>query len=187
MRVGFGLLVVAVALATLVLPRCAVADSGPELIGSSTEDYAVLDGTFVVKVWLRSAVPISEVVLCYVDQEGTPADAAMSLVQGDATDGWWQTTVKPYVWIEEGRGWSERHVDYDAMTVRVFLPEEVVVFDRSIAAWHVRREMTPAVSGTAFPLVMASSALVAMASAKVILTMQERRRRRNSPEDEVPQ
>ncbi|MBE0430834.1 MAG: hypothetical protein IBX67_03295 [Dehalococcoidia bacterium] len=187
MRIGLGLLVVMVASALLVLPHSAVADSRVEFCGSSTEDYTVPDGTFVVRVWLKSVVPISEVVMCYLDQEGNAAEATMSLVEGDATDGWWEATVWPYVWIEEGFGWCERYVDTDSMTVRVFLPGEVVAFHRSIAAWHVRREITLAVGGTALPIVLGSAAMVAIASVKGMRIIQERRRRRRSPEGEARQ
>lgn len=59
-----------------------------EVNGSRVKDYTTVNGTAVISLWVQSEGAVSSVVLSYVDQEGEPACAAMTLTEGDDHDGW---------------------------------------------------------------------------------------------------
>jgi len=114
--------------------------AGVEVHGSSCQDYTAANGTAVISFRLQSESAVSNVSLSYFDENGEQACASMDLIRGDFYDGWWRTSIKPYVLREE----IEHTTTYrlDVRTLHVSLDESVVDVDVSRSLGSVTAERT---------------------------------------------
>ncbi|UCE16870.1 MAG: hypothetical protein JSV12_04510 [Candidatus Bathyarchaeota archaeon] len=95
-----------------------------ELIGSSFRNSIDVNGTAVIGFLLQSEGIVSNVVVSYLGLQERLVNETMSLVKGNGTYGWWETTIIPKVWTEKVDGELRNHIE--AMKLYVTLPHVVM-------------------------------------------------------------
>ena len=119
------------------------ADNEIEVIGSSFKNSITVNGTAVIGFLLQSETAVSNVVFSYVDQQERLINETMNLIEGNATYGWWKSTIIPKV-LEEKVGEETRyHIDATKMKLYVFLPHavnEIAISESLLGYWSVQAE-----------------------------------------------
>jgi len=138
--------IVAIALLANVVKVTAAssnADNEIEVMGSRFKNSIAVNGTAVIGFLLQPKTAVSNVVISYVGQQERLVNETMSLVEGNATYGWWEATIIPKVWEEKVGGETRYHVDAATMKLYVFLPHavnEIAISESLLGYWSVHDE-----------------------------------------------
>lgn len=138
--------VVAIILLTNVVEITAVSSSATnevEVIGSSFKNSIAVNGTAVIGFLLQSKTAVSNVVISYVDQLERLVNETMSLVDGNATYGWWKATIIPKVWEEKVGGETRYYIVASTIELYVFLPHavnEIAIPEGLLGYWSIQMD-----------------------------------------------
>jgi len=146
-RTIFGIVMLLLALLmssmSVVTVASSNADNEIEVIGSRFKNSIAVNGTAVIGFLLQFKTAVSNVVVSYVGQQERLVNETMSLVEGNATYGWWEATIIPKVWEEKVGGETRYHIDASTMKLYVFLPHavnEIAISESLLGYWSVHEE-----------------------------------------------
>jgi hypothetical protein len=148
MKRMWGILMFSLAITLMQVGQATVnAGDGVEIVGISTKDFTVVNGTVQISFQISSGTLVENVVLSYIDYEGKVVNTTLIPTEKNGEQ-WWGATIKPKV-FEEKEG-DEATTSIRIEKLFVFLTDKTVV-EKPIGTLTLIKKMVQTVTFIVVP------------------------------------